>query len=316
MVSIICLSYQHAPYLRDALYSVFAQTYQDWELLIVDDASQDESALVIKEVLKERVQAGGTQRIEFIQNIENQGNCKSFNLAYQQAKGTYILDLAGDDILLPTRLASQVALFERLPPEYGVIFSNAVHIDSVGKVLGTHHQADEQVPTGDIYEALFRRYFICTPTMLIRRQVLDALEGYDADLSYEDFDFWVRSARFFLYHYQPEITTQKRKVAGSLSSQFYLKKRNAHLSSTLKVLEKALAYNRTASEHEALRICTGYHFRQAFFMQCFDLVEDYYKFWQKIPSTNLPTWARIIHTLSKMRIKVFGLYKLYNWLRK
>lgn len=313
LVSIICLSYNHAPFLAEALQSVFAQTYTDWELLIVDDASQDESVAVITKTISAWE---GRQVIRFLKNKENQGNCKSFNLAYAHAEGAYILDLAGDDVLLPHRLASQVALFDTLPAQYGVIFSNAQHIDEAGKVISTHHALDAQVPTGDIYEALFRRYFICTPTMLMRRQVLDELGGYDETLSYEDFDFWVRSARTYLYHYQPEITTLKRKVKNSLSAHFYLKKRNAHLESTLRILEKALLLNQSPTEHKALAICTAYHARQAFFMECFELVEAYYVFWQKIPHTRIPAWARALRLFSKMRLKVFGLYKVYLWFRK
>jgi len=315
MVTIICLCYNHAAYIAEALKSVFAQTYTAWELLIVDDASTDDSAKTIQNLLATHVQKGYTQYVHFIQNTENQGNCKSFNLAYRQARGEYVLDLAGDDVLLPERLASQVALFQTLPADYGVVFSNAYHINTQGEILHTHQATAENVPTGDIYEALLRRYFICTPTMLMRRQVLQDLGGYDETLSFEDFDFWIRSARAYKYHYQPEITTLKRKVAGSLSAQFYRTKRNIHLQSTLKVLEKARTLNRTITEHQALQVCVSYHLRQAFFTQNFDLVAQYEAFWRTIPQARFPYWLRIVRFLSKSRIKVFGLYRLYLKIR-
>jgi glycosyltransferase involved in cell wall biosynthesis len=280
-------------------------------LWIVDDASTDNSAEVIEQFLEKKRRQGCRQAIHFLQNTENQGNCKSFNLAYRQTKGAYILDLAGDDVLLPTRLEMQVALFENLPTEYGVLFSNAKHINEAGEELSTHHAPDEQVPTGDVYEALFRRYFICTPTMLIRRQVLDDLGGYDEDLSYEDFDFWVRSARKYLYHYHPDITTLKRKVQGSLSAQFYQTKRNTHLRSTLVILKKALALNQKPSENEALQICIAYHYRQAFFMQDFKLAQEYDALWRSVPDARFPFWARVVRVFNALGLPVFWLYRLY-----
>ena len=311
MVTIICLCYNHAKYITEALASVFAQTYSDWELLIADDASTDDSRQVILDFLEQQKKEGHTQKVIFQANQENQGNCKTFNQMFAQARGAYILDLAGDDVLLPTRLVEQVAFFQTLPTKYGVIFSNAVHIDEAGKVLHTHHTPEEVVPQGDIYAALLQRYFICTPTMLMHRQVLEELGGYDADLSYEDFDFWVRSARNYWYAYQPIITTQKRKVHNSLSAQFYRTRQNAHLQSTLVVLEKAFALNKTDAEKQAWQICMAYHTRQAFFTQNFDLVAAYSELWRKMPEAQLPTWLSIVRFFSKRKIKIFWLYKWY-----
>ncbi len=311
MVTIICLCYNQAPYVSSALASVLAQSYADWELLIVDDASTDNSAETILAYLASQATKGYTQPITFIQNKVNQGNCKSFNLAYRQASGDYVIDLAGDDVLLPERVGKQVALFQTLPADYGVIFSNANHVNEQGEILHIHHKPNEFVPTGEVYEAVLKQYFICTPTMMMRRQVLDELGGYDETLSFEDFDFWVRSAKKYKYHYQNEVTTLKRKVKNSLSAQFYRTKQNVHLQSTLKVLEKALAYNETAGEHKALQVCVAYHLRQAFFTQNFDLVKKYETLWRKIPTATFPRWLLVIGLLSKVRIKVFWLYKRY-----
>jgi glycosyltransferase involved in cell wall biosynthesis len=314
MISIICLCYNHARYIREALESVFKQTYTNWELYVVDDASTDNSVEVIQAFLAEK--QGCSQTIRFIQNTENQGNCKSFNLAYRQTVGKYIIDLAGDDVFLPTRLESQARLLDSLPAHYGVVFSNAYHINEKGAILHPHHTEGEQVPTGDIYASLFQKYFICTPTMLVRRQVLEDLGGYDETLSYEDFDFWVRSARTYWYYYQPEITTLKRKVQGSLSTKFYQAKHNPHLASTLKILEKALLLNQTHTEHEALQVCVGYHLRQAFFMQDYGLTTQYDTFWRNIPHAKFPFWLRIVRVLNKWRVPVSGLYKWYLRLKR
>jgi glycosyltransferase involved in cell wall biosynthesis len=320
--SVICLCCNHARFVAEALGSVFAQTYTDIEVLIVDDASTDESAQIIQSILPELQAQKPEWRVLFLQNKENQGNCKAFNAAFAQTTGKYIIDFATDDVLLPDRVAKQVAVFEALPEHYGVIFSNAEVVDESGRHLKYHYPIAVQqksianIPQGDVYEAVLRRYFICTPTMMIRRSVLEALGGYNEDLSYEDFDFWVRSARYYLYHYQDEITTLRRLVRGSHSTQFYAKHPNPHLISTLKVCEKAFILNRNEAENQALLCCVSYHLRQAFFAENFDLVFDYQELLRKINPNFRPFWLKAILILVKGKIRVHWLYQWYLRLRR
>ncbi|NJL14875.1 MAG: glycosyltransferase [Microscillaceae bacterium] len=270
LVSVICLCYQQAAFVRQALESVVCQSYPHWELLIVEDASSDESGAVIQKFISEIPAYREAfrpprplPRILFWQNTENQGNCRSFNQALAQARGKYVIDLAADDVLLDHRLASQVAFFDSLPAEYGVIFANALLINAEGRVLGHHYRVNAEgralhsPPEGDVYAALLRRYFISTPTMMMRKSVLEALGGYDESLSYEDFDFWIRSARHYRYAYQDEVNTQKRILPHSHSQQFYQKKHNPHLHSTLRVCHKAKQLNQSPQEDEALALCVA-----------------------------------------------------------
>ena len=321
LTSVICLCYQHERFVRIALESVYAQSTFDWELIIVDDASTDKSVEEINKFLKEKQKLNPPQHIVFLNNKINLGNCKSFNLALSHSKGKYVIDLSADDILLPNRIKSQVNIFETLPSNYGVIFSNAMLIKENGKKIAPHFPVDfedktiENVPNGDVYAHILRKYFVCTPTMMMRMSVLQELGGYDEDLSYEDFDFWVRSARNYHYHYQDEITTQKRKTLNSLSSKFYKKKNNAHLESTLKVCKKSLIQNKTQLENEALSQTVAYHFRQSFFMQHYVLAKEYLVFWKLIPNVKVPLWAKFIGFLAKYRVPTFGLYAVYRWFK-
>src|SRR5690606_35035154 len=102
--------------------------------------------------------------------------------------------------------------------------------------------------------------FICSPTMMFRRNVIEALGGYDPTLHYEDFDFWVRSARRFHYCYTPEVLVKKRIVRNSMSDrQFSLL--SPQLRSTYRVCEKILELNRSPEEHEALKRRVLYEMR-------------------------------------------------------
>ncbi len=328
LVSVICLCYQHEKYVKKALESVIFQSYPHIELLIVDDASTDQSTKIIQSFINElalykdafqnplQAEARANMRIEFWINSDNKGNCTTFNAAFKEAKGKYIIDLAADDVLLDDRIATQVDIFEQLPSKYGVVFSNALHIDASGRVLYPHHPIDslekskEKIPTGDIYQAVLEKYFISTPTMMIKKAVLDELGGYDEDLSYEDFDFWVRSSRKYFYHYQDKITTLKRMLPISHSSAFRKRKHNPHLASTLIVCKKAQQLNQSPEENKALVKCVTYHFRQCFFTQNHDLVRAYYDFLVQLEGSS--SQVRLILFLSKYKVNVSYLYKSYS----
>jgi glycosyltransferase involved in cell wall biosynthesis len=296
-------------FVREALFSVVNQTYPHVELIVVDDASTDDSISNIQLFIDEY------PHVQLIVNESNLGNCRSFNLALSKAKGKYIIDLAADDILLDTRIEKQVNCFENLSTDYGVIYTNAIYINEQSVVISTHYPIDEKgkakrkIPSGDIYKQIMKSYFICTPTMIMRKKILDELGGYDDKLSYEDFDFWVRSARTYKYFYQDEILTFKRKVKGSLSSKFYQRRQNKHLASTLEVCHKAFALNRDSSENLALASTLRYHLRQSFYTQNFDLVFQFASLLKQVDNIDFVT--HVILFLSKYEINVWWAYKIY-----
>jgi len=308
LVSVICLCYNHASYVIEALKSVKAQTYPAIEMIVVDDASTDGSLEIIQEYLKDK------QDIPFLKLKQNIGNCAAFNQAFQLAQGKYIIDFATDDILVPHRIATQVAIFEQLSVQYAVVFSDAALIDEQGAIIRTYYartsdgKLKSAVPTGEVYQELLKKAFICSPTMMMRQAVLAELGGYDETLSYEDYDFWIRSGRKYLYHFQDQILTQKRILTDSHRMSFYKRKQNPHLVSTLKICQKAFAQNKSTAENLALAVSVRYHLRQALFMELFDLALQYAQLLQKLDKLN---WKdRLSIQLAKWRI---GLYDLYQW---
>lgn len=310
LVSIIALSYNHSQYIAEALQSIVNQTYKNIEIIVVDDASTDNSQEAIKQFIRQHT------FIEFIPLKENIGNCTAFNLGYRQTKGKYIIDFALDDVLLPDRIEKQVAVFERLPSDYGVVFSDVVFIDPEGRRMGAQYKRDakgalmEKVPDGDVYKELLERYFISPPSMLVKREVLEKLNGYDETLVYEDFDFWVRSARYFKYHFIDEVQTLKRVLPNSHGSKFSQKRQYKMLESTLRVCEKALQLNKDQSENTALAIRIRYHMRQAFFTENFSLVKDFYYLIKKTSSATM--LDRFWLALASAKIPSYWLYRLFR----
>ena len=120
--------------------------------------------------------------------------------------------------------------------------------------------------------------------MMFRREVLDALGGYDENLTYEDFDFWIRSSRIFQYHYVSEILVKKRKLKNSLSEKQF-KILNRHNYSTYRVCLKIASLNKTKDERDALERRLQYEMRQCIRALDFSLAYKYFRLWVKAKSS-------------------------------
>ncbi|GAA4398358.1 hypothetical protein GCM10023187_08930 [Nibrella viscosa] len=313
-VSVICTSYNHESYIAETLQSVVSQSYPNVELIVIDNGSTDRTPDRIRAFLKEHPD------VEFIQNTENAGLCQAFNQGLKRAGGRYVIDLAGDDILLPDRIARQVDFFDRLPDSYAVVFSNARYICPGGTLLNYHYpinekgQAKMKVPSGDVFRHVLESYFICTPTMMMRKEVLDSIGGYDESLWFEDFDFWVRTSRLYQYAYIDEVLTYKRMLADSLSQQVVLTD-NRLLQSTLQVCLKAFDQCATADEYQALAGRIRQFVRKCFYAEQFDLALKFGELLRYVEAPGPLTTAILI--LCRMRLPVNAAYRRYiHWHRQ
>ena len=261
LVSIICLCYNHEKYIKQSIESVLFQTYGNLELIVVDDASTDGSRSIIENMSK-------IHGFETYFNQSNLGNCKSFNIGFKLSSGKYVIDLAADDQLMPTRVFEGVKTLEVKGDSFAVNFCDAELIDENGQNKGTHFKRDDlgnlidKVPSGDMYKILVERYLISAPSMMMRRNVLEELDGYDESLSYEDFDFWVRSARNYKYTFTNQVLVKKHILSKSLSSIQYQRK-NRHCFSTAIVCEKAYKLNESEDENKALLKRINYELKWA-----------------------------------------------------
>ena len=243
--------------MREALESVAGQSYTNIQLIIVDDASTDVSKQTIADYINVRP-------AHFISHDINLGNCKAFNSALMHARGELVMDFSADDVLPPNRVELGVQEFEKHDDSFGVQFGDAMIIDEAGKFLGYHsdHFPPSTISQGDVYEALIRRYFVNGPTTMVRKRVFDDLGGYDESLSYEDFDFWIRSSRQYNYFYTPEVLVKRRLVRGALHEKQF-SRMSLHARTTLAVCRKIMAMNRTRAEKTALSSRISYEIRQS-----------------------------------------------------
>ncbi|MBC8111968.1 MAG: glycosyltransferase [Verrucomicrobia bacterium] len=308
LVSVICLCYNQARFVEEALQSVLKQTYPNIELIVADDASQDGSKEVIENFLKNHT------NVLFFSNGYNQGNCKTFNEMFAHANGKYIIDLAADDILLNNRIEAQVNAFEALNESFGVIYTDCLHISEDKKTLGKQYATSYKPPSGDVYAAVLANYFIAAPTMMIRKTVLDTLQGYDENLSYEDFDFWVRSARKWQYFYLDEVLTLKRKVKNSLSAQGYTLHTQQIHDSTFNVCQKAFSLNKNETENKALALRIKREMRQCLLTENFDTIIRYADLLKKLEIPGF--FTKLIIGLAQRKLRLGNMYQLYREIRR
>jgi len=310
LVTVVCLSYNHRPFIREAVGSVFAQTYPNLQIILIDDGSIDGSAYELE------MAAQMNPRVELISLEQNVGNCKAFNIAFAKAKGEYIIDFATDDVMMPDRIQKQVDLFKTLDNSYGVVFTDAAYIDEYGCFLYHHNDYLRRkklvttIPQGNIYATVIARYFISSPTMMIRKSVLDEMGGYDEQLAYEDFDLWIRSSRNYQYAFLDEVLTKVRRWRASMSTSWY-KPGDAQLHSTYLVCRKIFKLNRTPAEHQALVARLRYELRQSVFSGNLPEAKLFYDFLEELSSVSAVD--RLFYSIRNLPIPYRALRKLFGY---
>jgi glycosyltransferase involved in cell wall biosynthesis len=272
LVTVICICYNQSRFVEEALDSIVSQTYKSIELIVIDDGSTDGSVKVIKNWISIHPET------TLLINATNLGYCKTFNKAFGISTGSYCIDLAADDILLPNRVEDGLKSLSEAGNEYGVTFSDAEHVDEQGNFIRLHSQKypHNTIPSGDIYCSMIDRYFICSPTMMFRREVVDALNGYDESLAFEDFDFWIRASRTFKFIYSPKVLLKKRSVFNSMSKNQF-NRSGAQRWSTFKVCEKIKKLNKTPDEVDALKRRLKYELKLSLRMVDLKLASAFFK---------------------------------------
>lgn len=202
-VSIVLCTYNRENYLGRAIDSVLAQTYTDWELILVDDGSTDHT--------EELVRAYTDPRIHYYKMEKNRFYCYAANFGLKKCKGDLIAFQNSDDEWQPDKLEKQVAYLEA-HPEAGACFSAASLIDNDGKDITGECQdmADLFANCCSDQRNWMHLFFyygnsLCHPTAVVRKQVMDQVGGFN--LLYcqlADFDLWIRIVTDYPIHVLPE----------------------------------------------------------------------------------------------------------------
>lgn len=220
LVSVIIPAYNAAHFLSETINSVLSQTYQNIELLIVDDGSADDSAALVKGFEDERIRYW---------HKKNSGVSDTRNFGIIQAKGAYIAFLDADDLFLPHNLEKKVLFLEN-NREIDLVHSAEVRFDSnTGSERALVHGSG-----GSVLEKLLSMSgsVIHSPSsVLVRKKLLEKTGGFDTRLSTSaDWDMWVRFATETGFGYLPEPLVKYRVHAAQMHNNIRLMDRDMHLA--------------------------------------------------------------------------------------
>ncbi len=182
-IAVIMPAYQAAETIGRAIESVRAQTFSDWELLVVDDGSVDATGEIAA------VHARDDARVRVLAKRANVGAAAAMNRAWRDSSAPFVAIMDADDFALPGRLARQVDFFSD-HADIDVLGGAAHFVDGRGRYL-------RSVTLPETHEALERRrWYACPfvhPTVMMRRRFLETTGGYEAGLRLgEDYDLWMR----------------------------------------------------------------------------------------------------------------------------
>jgi glycosyltransferase involved in cell wall biosynthesis len=214
-ISVVIPAYNRAHTVGRAIRSVLNQTYQDWELIVVDDGSVDETDRAIKQF--------NDKRLRYLRHHRNRGQSAAQNTALEAAHGKYIAFLDSDDEWLPEKLAKEVALFEASGGEVGLVYSGKMLINETGRVLKVRIPCLE----GNVYDKLLAWDFIGSCSRVsVRKEILDSVGHFDEQLANcQDWDVWLKVARVSRVGFVPECLVKRHfgsdQVSGSLRRIWY-----------------------------------------------------------------------------------------------
>jgi glycosyltransferase involved in cell wall biosynthesis len=212
-VSVILAAYNHAPFVGQTIESVLSQSFRDFEFIITDDGSSDETVEVICSYEDPRIQLAVFP--------ENRGACEATNHCIDRSKGEYIAVINSDDWFLPDKLKIQVEVLDR-QPWLAAVFSKVLFVDEAGSPTTGHNAGfpPEFVDNMPNRFAWLRFFFftgnaLCHPTAMIRSSVYNELGQYNAALrQLPDFDMWVRVCGRHEIRVLPEALTAYRLLDG------------------------------------------------------------------------------------------------------
>ena len=209
-VSIITPTYNSERFIAETIVSVQAQTYQDWEMIIVDDCSTDKTAEIVASFQEK------DSRIKYFYNSTNKGSALSRNLALQKAKGKWIAFLDSDDLWLPDKLEKQIEFMTK--NNYHFSYTNYCEIDENSKETGI-------LITGPkvITNKLMKAY--CWPgclTVMYDAEKVGIMQTVDIRIN-EEYALWIKIAKKLNCYLLDENLAKYRRHNKSLTSQSYFK---------------------------------------------------------------------------------------------
>ena len=209
LVSIITPSYNTANYIAETIQSVQAQTYENWEMIILDDCSADNTDGVVREYLSDT-------RIKYLKNEKNSGAAFSRNYAISKATGKWIAFLDSDDIWLPNKLENQIDFM--IKNNYKFSYTNYCEIDENSKENGVYVSGPKKITKTGMYN-------YCWPgclTVMYDASFIGKIQIEDLKKN-NDYAMWLKVSQKADCYLLDECLSKYRKRSGSISNNPYAK---------------------------------------------------------------------------------------------
>ena len=207
-VSVIVPVYNREKYVGEAISSILAQSFTNFELLLIDDGSVDNSMEIMRSYKDPRVR--------LVRNEQNLGIPKTRNKGLQLARGDYIAILDSDNIALPDRLAKQVAFLDHYQ-DYALVGSGATLMDEKGHFL--KKTKERFVSSGEVKSHLLFRCWLHHSSVMARKAVLQIYGYREQFVVCSDFDLFARLARKYKIGHLPEPLVRLRVHPGSITRE-------------------------------------------------------------------------------------------------
>jgi glycosyltransferase involved in cell wall biosynthesis len=273
-VSVIIPTYNRRDLVQRALESVFVQTYRDFEIMVVDDGSTDDTRAVVE----------GRDRVRYLCQA-NAGPASARNLGIRHARGGIIAFLDSDDVWWPDFLETQLDVLSHYP-EVALVCARSVvegkeakyfplevrsePLDYAANIVeekeAKYFPLSQELIVGDLYLSLYQQSFVRTPATVVRKSCLDAV-GYfnESYLWSEDHDLWLRIASKYTIAYVNRCLVRIGRQSDNISRDL-TRPLDAHLKIAVEVLERNYDASRIPQTVFRRRIAKRYlQFSQLFF---------------------------------------------------
>lgn len=233
VISVIIPVYNGAKTVRETIESVLNQTYHDFEIIVINDGSQDDTLAIINSIQNQKIQ---------LFSYPNAGLSASRNRGFARARGEFIAFLDADDLWTTDKLESQLTALQQ-NPQAAVAYSWTDHIDECSQFL---RPASYTSCSGNVYERLLIGNFIsCGSNTLIRTQALSNVGGFDESLkAAEDWDMWLRLAALYEFVVVPRPQVLYRISPYSMSANI-----SRMEAASLQVIERAYSQAPQSLQH-------------------------------------------------------------------
>ncbi len=217
LISAIIPAYNAETFIAKTLLSILSQTYQNIEILVVNDGSTDSTADIVKSFAQK------DSRVILL-NQSNAGVAAARNLAISKATGEYIAPIDADDIWYPQNLEKQLECLIKSEPSVGVVYSWSLDINEKDLLTGGFYNSTIE---GEVYKALVYKYFMGNASSsLIRRICFEKVGGYNCQLKAEnaqgceDLELFLRIAEHYQFKVVPEFLVGYRQIPSSMSCNY------------------------------------------------------------------------------------------------